>query len=209
MVAMAPDHTPSRPDYRTRNGKTGVLAKPSHSRRWRMVPPMGHSILFEPVQSPFLVDDSFHIDKAPTEFERDPGKAPNVEALEEAVAKLAKLQGKLYAHDQYAVLLVFQAMDAAGKDGTIKAVMSGVNPQGCEVTSFKQPSTEELDHDFLWRCQRRVPERGRIGISSCAFTRITSTVRSCRTARRVSTISGLTASNRSSTRRNTGRATAA
>src|SRR5438874_268898 len=110
-----------------------------------MVSRMGHPILFEPVASPFLVDESFDIAKAPTEYDRDPGKAPNHEALEEAVAKLAKLQGKLYAHDRYSVLLVFQAMDAAGKDGTIKAVMSGVNPQGCEVTSFKQPSAEDLD----------------------------------------------------------------
>ena len=125
---------------------------------------MAHPILFEPVKNPFLVDDSFVISKAPTEFERDPGKAPNVEALEKAVDKLTKLQGKLYAHDRYSVLLVFQAMDAAAKDGTIKAVMSGVNPQGCEVTSFKAPSAEELDHDFLWRCQRSLPERGRIGI---------------------------------------------
>jgi len=125
---------------------------------------MAHPILFDPVKSPFLVDDTFVISKAPTEFERDPGKAPNVEALEKAVDKLTKLQGKLYAHDRYSVLLVFQAMDAAGKDGTIKAVMSGVNPQGCQVTSFKAPSAEELDHDFLWRCQRKLPERGRIGI---------------------------------------------
>jgi len=125
---------------------------------------MAHPILFEPISSPFLVDDSFEISKAPTEFERDPGKAPNVEALEEAVDKLTKVQGKLYADDRYSVLLVFQAMDAAGKDGTIKAVMSGVNPQGCQVTAFKAPSAEELDHDFMWRCQRRLPERGRIGI---------------------------------------------
>ena len=125
---------------------------------------MAHPILFEPVKSPFLVDDSFDIGKAPTEYERDLGKAPNVEALEETVAKLSKLQGKLYAHDKYSVLLVFQAMDAAGKDGTIKAVMSGVNPQGCEVTAFKAPTAEELDHDFLWRCTCKLPERGRIGI---------------------------------------------
>jgi PPK2 family polyphosphate:nucleotide phosphotransferase len=125
---------------------------------------MARPILFEPVDSPFLVDDKFDIGRAATEFERDPGKAPNVEALEEAVAKLAKIQGKLYAHDKYSVLLVFQAMDAAGKDGTIKAVMSGVNPQGCHVTAFKAPTSDELDHDFLWRCQRALPERGRIGI---------------------------------------------
>ncbi len=125
---------------------------------------MARPILFEPVKSPFLVDDNFDISKAVTESEDDPGKAPNVEALEEAVDKLSKLQGKLYANDRYSVLLVFQAMDAAGKDGTIKAVMSGVNPQGCQVTAFKAPTSDELDHDFLWRCQRALPERGRIGI---------------------------------------------
>jgi len=122
------------------------------------------SRLCDPIKSPFLVDDKFDITEAQTEFERDPGKAPNVEALEEAVEKLAKVQGKLYANDRYSVLLVFQAMDAAGKDGTIKAVMSGVNPQGCHVTSYKAPTSQELDHDFLWRVQRALPERGRIGI---------------------------------------------
>src|SRR5450759_2943209 len=77
---------------------------------------------------------------------------------------LLTLQYKLYAQDRWAVLLVFQGMDAAGKDGTIKHVMSGVNPQGVQVHSFKQPSAEELDHDFLWRISRRLPERGNIGI---------------------------------------------
>src|SRR5712671_6656037 len=77
---------------------------------------------------------------------------------------LAELQDVLYAQDQWSILLIFQAMDAAGKDGAIKHVMSGVNPQGCQVYSFKQPSTEELDHDFMWRAAGRVPERGRIGI---------------------------------------------
>ena len=75
----------------------------------------------------------------------------------------------LYAHDRWSVLLVFQAMDAAGKDSTIKHVMSGVNPQGCQVYSFKQPSPEELDHDFLWRCDRCLPERGRIGIFNRSY----------------------------------------
>jgi PPK2 family polyphosphate:nucleotide phosphotransferase len=80
------------------------------------------------------------------------------------VESLAELQGKLYAEDRWALLLIFQAMDAAGKDSTIGHVMSGVNPQGCEVFSFKEPSPEELDHDFLWRASQRLPERGRIGI---------------------------------------------
>jgi len=91
-------------------------------------------------------------------------KAEAVEALAIGREALADLQDKLYAQDRWAVLLVFQAMDAAGKDGTIKHVMSGVNPQGCQVVSFKAPSAEELDHDFLWRCMRSLPERGRIGI---------------------------------------------
>ena len=92
-----------------------------------------------------------------------------VETLESGVEILAELQDRLYAQDRWAVLLIFQAMDAAGKDGAIKHVMSGVNPQGCEVYSFKAPSPEELDHDFLWRCSKRVPERGRIGIFNRSY----------------------------------------
>ncbi len=84
--------------------------------------------------------------------------------LEDNIKKMRKLQDKLYADDRHAVLIIFQAMDAAGKDGTIKHVMSGINPQGCQVFSFKQPSPEELDHDFLWRINKSLPERGRIGI---------------------------------------------
>lgn len=86
------------------------------------------------------------------------------EQLTKDVEKLAELQSMLYAQDRYSVLVIFQAMDAAGKDGTIKHVMSGINPQGCQVYSFKQPSAEELDHDYLWRINRSLPERGRIGI---------------------------------------------
>jgi len=89
--------------------------------------------------------------------------------LEKGVARLSELQDRLYAQNQWAVLLIFQAMDAAGKDGTIKHVMSGVNPQGCEVTSFKVPSEEEMNHDFLWRTTRRLPERGRIGIFNRSY----------------------------------------
>ena len=91
------------------------------------------------------------------------------EALANGVAALAELQDMLYAQDRWAVLLVFQAMDAAGKDGAIKHVMSGVNPQGCQVYSFKAPSAEELDHDYLWRCVKSVPERGRIGIFNRSY----------------------------------------
>jgi PPK2 family polyphosphate:nucleotide phosphotransferase len=85
------------------------------------------------------------------------------------VEKLSERQNLLYAHDRYALLLIFQAMDAAGKDGVIKHVMSGVNPQGCQVFSFKRPSDEELDHDFLWRTTARLPERGRIGIFNRSY----------------------------------------
>jgi PPK2 family polyphosphate:nucleotide phosphotransferase len=89
--------------------------------------------------------------------------------LEENLKELAEAQELLYADDRYAVLIVLQAMDAAGKDGTIKHVMSGVNPQGCQVFSFKKPSTEELDHNFLWRCMKALPERGRIGIFNRSY----------------------------------------
>jgi PPK2 family polyphosphate:nucleotide phosphotransferase len=153
------------PDYRTAFANSYVSSEVV-TQPACMVPRMPHPILFEPVESPFLVgfDKTFKIEKAPTESETDPGKAPNVEALEEAVEKLAKLQGRLYANAKYSVLLVFQALDAAGKDGTIRAVMSGINPQGTSVHSFKAPTSEELEHDFLWRTWKRLPERGRIGV---------------------------------------------
>jgi len=91
------------------------------------------------------------------------------EALQIGVGALAQLQDMLYAQDRWALLLIFQAMDAAGKDSAIKHVMSGVNPQGCQVFSFKAPSAEELDHDYLWRCIRHLPERGRIGIFNRSY----------------------------------------
>ena len=91
--------------------------------------------------------------------------------LERGVKKLTELQEQLYAQDRWAVLLIFQAMDAAGKDGAIKHVMSGVNPQGCQVASFKAPSAEDLDHDYLWRCMKQLPERGRIGTSTAPTMR--------------------------------------
>jgi len=91
------------------------------------------------------------------------------ELLARGVEWLAEEQDKLYAQDRWSVLLMFQAMDAAGKDGTIKHVMSGVNPQGVQVTSFKAPSAEELDHDFMWRCMKALPERGRIGIFNRSY----------------------------------------
>jgi len=91
------------------------------------------------------------------------------ETLQLGVNALAALQDILYAQDKYSLLLIFQAMDAAGKDGAIKHVMSGVNPQGCQVSSFKSPSSEDLDHDFMWRCQKHLPERGRIGIFNRSY----------------------------------------
>jgi PPK2 family polyphosphate:nucleotide phosphotransferase len=91
------------------------------------------------------------------------------EALAEGIETLAELQEKLYAQDKWAVLLIFQAMDAAGKDGAIKHVMSGINPQGCKVFSFKSPSSDDLDHDYLWRCMKVLPNRGEIGIFNRSY----------------------------------------
>jgi PPK2 family polyphosphate:nucleotide phosphotransferase len=99
------------------------------------------------------------------------------EALAMGVDALAQLQDRLYAQDRWAVLLIFQAMDAAGKDGAIKHVMSGVNPQGCQVYSFKAPTSEDLDHDYLWRCMKCLPERGRIGIFNRSYYEETLVVR--------------------------------
>lgn len=119
--------------------------------------------------APYRVEDGKrfrlkHFDPADTNGMESEFRGDAAALLADSVAWLAEEQEKLYAQDRWAVLLIFQAMDAAGKDGTIKAVMSGVNPQGCQVTSFKAPSASELDHDFLWRHQLALPERGRIGI---------------------------------------------
>jgi PPK2 family polyphosphate:nucleotide phosphotransferase len=125
------------------------------------------SARFVSVDSPYLVpfDGTFRIAKAPTAPPRAcQNDAENEKALEKAILRMRKLQARLLANDSKALLVVFQAMDAAGKDGTIKAVMSGINPAGCEVHSFKRPSELELDHDYLWRVHQRMPERGRIGI---------------------------------------------
>ena len=134
------------------------------------------------LSEPFRITDgkSFRlkqIDPADT-LKFDSEDKPRAEqALSAGVELLSKLQDKLYAQDRWAVLIIFQAMDAAGKDGAIKHVMSGVNPQGCEVSSFKAPSAEELDHDFLWRCAKRLPERGRIGIFNRSYYEETLVVR--------------------------------
>ena len=110
------------------------------------------------------------LDKWPTKvkpyYESDDGYE---QMLKKQIDELSELQTRLYAHNRYAVLLIFQAMDAAGKDSAIKHVMSGVNPQGCQVFSFKHPSAEELEHDFLWRTTRNLPERGRIGIFNRSY----------------------------------------
>jgi PPK2 family polyphosphate:nucleotide phosphotransferase len=120
----------------------------------------------------FRIDDGrkFRLrDVAPDDTAGFRSKEEARERLEKDAARLSELQEKLYADDRWAVLLIFQAMDAAGKDSVIKHVMSGVNPQGCQVFSFKAPSAEELDHDFLWRTTRCLPERGRIGIFNRSY----------------------------------------
>lgn len=116
-------------------------------------------------------DGSFKVSGAETEppENEDRSKKELEKALRKSVKNIASLQRKLYADDRFALLLIFQAMDAAGKDGTIRAVMSGVNPAGCQVFSFKSPSVEELEHDYLWRTNRRLPERGRIGIFNRSY----------------------------------------
>jgi len=120
----------------------------------------------------FLVKEGAKVNlkNYPTDFTGDyTDKRDAVENLRKNVERLAELQDVLYAENHHALLIIFQAMDAAGKDGAIKHVMSGLNPQGVQVFSFKQPSTEELDHDFLWRCAKAAPERGRIGIFNRSY----------------------------------------
>ena len=130
---------------------------------------------------PFRVtDDKFRlkdIDPGDTLDFTSEDKPRAKEALAMGVDLLAELQNMLYAQDCWAVLLIFQAMDAAGKDGAIKHVMSGVNPQGCQVFSFKAPTSEDLDHDYLWRCMKCLPERGRIGIFNRSYYEETLVVR--------------------------------
>ena len=128
--------------------------------------------MFKAVPSPYLVpfDGSFRVSKSPT---RPPRVAPEKDVLKqrlkETIEQLSELQEILYAYDRHAVLLVFQAMDAAGKDSTIRAVLSGLNPAGCEVYAFKRPSEIELDHDFLWRTSLCLPQRGRIGVFNRSY----------------------------------------
>jgi PPK2 family polyphosphate:nucleotide phosphotransferase len=127
---------------------------------------------FQVTDSPHLVpfDGRFRIDRHETRApKKHRDEAKNDAALHELIARMQKLQARLMANDQRALLLVFQALDAAGKDGTVRAVMTGINPAGCEVYSFKKPSELDLDHDFLWRTYRCMPERGRIGIFNRSY----------------------------------------
>ncbi len=124
------------------------------------------------ISIPYRIEDGakFRLkDFDPADAGRIKSKKHAEEELQHGVQLLSELQDKLYAQNRWAVLLIFQAMDAAGKDGAIKHVLSGVNPQGCEVFSFKQPSVEELSHDFMWRTSKRVPERGKIGIFNRSY----------------------------------------
>ncbi|WP_026727411.1 polyphosphate kinase 2 family protein [Flavobacterium denitrificans] len=114
-------------------------------------------------------DKDFTLKDKPTNYFGDEKKSAIKDTLKMGVKALAAMQETLYAQDKWSVLVIFQAMDAAGKDGAIKHVMSGINPQGCQVSSFKAPSSEDLDHDYLWRCQKHLPERGRIGIFNRSY----------------------------------------
>ncbi len=127
--------------------------------------------MFEAKETDCLVpfDGNFQLSKAGSLAETVADKKTYKKRLEKLVDEIDDLQQRLYASDKHSVLLIFQAMDAAGKDSTIRAVMSGVNPSGCQVFSFKQPSSEELDHDFLWRTAKSLPQRGRIGVFNRSY----------------------------------------
>ncbi len=127
--------------------------------------------MFTAVKNPCLVpfNGKFRLSEAKTLVKTTTDDKKYQKKLEKLVNDIDELQRRLYASDSYSILLVFQAMDAAGKDSTIRAVMSGVDPAGCEVFSFKQPNSEELDHDFLWRTAKSLPERGRIGIFNRSY----------------------------------------
>lgn len=127
--------------------------------------------MFEAVKNPCLVpfNGDFRLSEASTHVESVTDKKAYKKRLGKLVDEIADQQRRLYASDQFSILLVFQAMDAAGKDSTIRAVMSGVDPTGCQVFSFKQPSSEELDHDFLWRSAKSLPQRGRIGVFNRSY----------------------------------------
>ena len=128
--------------------------------------------MFSAIESPFLVpfDGSFVGEDSPTSVSKNKlDDKDNKKKLRKQTEKIHDLQRIMYAHDSHSVLLVFQAMDAAGKDSTIRNVLTGVNPAGCQVFCFKKPSANELDHDFLWRTTVRLPERGRIGVFNRSY----------------------------------------
>jgi PPK2 family polyphosphate:nucleotide phosphotransferase len=128
--------------------------------------------MFKAPESPYLApfNGKFKWKVAPTgPAEEVPGKKEQKRQLAKLISRIDELQRIFYAHDRHSLLLVFQGMDAAGKDGTIRAILRGINPAGCQVFSFKQPTPEELDHDFLWRTTCRLPERGRIGIFNRSY----------------------------------------
>jgi len=128
-------------------------------------------MLYQAIPSHFLTpfDGSFKYKDCVTAPQITGKKKKLKSKLKKEIAKLSELQRVMYADNRYSLLLIFQAMDAAGKDSTIRSVMSGINPAGCQVFSFKQPSSEELDHDFLWRTNKRLPERGRIGVFNRSY----------------------------------------
>src|ERR1700744_1616401 len=138
------------------------------------------ALQLKPYVAPFRVDGTseFHLKSHPTAEKGGIDKDKGEKIIEANRKRLNDLQERLYAEDRWSLLLIFQGMDAAGKDSAIKSVFDGVNPQGCEVTSFKQPSAHELDHDFMWRAMIALPQRGRIGIfnrsyyEECLVTRV-------------------------------------
>ena len=135
--------------------------------------------MFKAIENTCLVafNNEFRLSNSPTFVDKVASKKSYKQRLNKLVNTLEDLQRRLYAADKHSVLLIFQAMDAAGKDSTIRAVMSGINPAGCQVYSFKQPSAEELDHDFLWRSAKRLPQRGRIGVFNRSYYEETLVVR--------------------------------
>jgi PPK2 family polyphosphate:nucleotide phosphotransferase len=150
------------------------MAKVATTKSPAKKPTPKHDISVKDLLAPFRVTDGkgFKLKDHPTEDDRkdfDFNKAMSKALLADGIGDLQKLQDLLYADNRWALLLIFQAMDAAGKDSTIEHVMSGVNPQGCQVEAFKKPSEEELDHDFLWRSAKSLPERGRIGIFNRSY----------------------------------------
>src|SRR4030095_5404584 len=176
--------TPSSRSKPPRWARTRPSANPTHERRGVCVNKKEMKRMIKIARKfakPFRVtDDGFRlkdIDPGDTLDFTSEDKPRAKEALATGISLLADLQDMLYAQDRWAVLLIFQAMDAAGKDGAIKHVMSGINPQGCQVYSFKSPSSEDLDHDYMWRCMKCLPERGRIGIFNRSYYEATLVVR--------------------------------